>query len=160
MWLMTWEAVQPRLPATNDANKNSLYVSIPWGRNAAKLFAEDIYDGERAESRAGRKKLIPMILRPNQVTNSLKTKCCAVATSSNPLRLSAWIHRRGEYVREREDGRFCRSAIWIGDCGNNAMSRRARNAFISVPNGHRFFWRPALFQNNDDELGLTELMPR
>ena len=84
-----------------------------------------------------------------------------MATSSNPLRLSAWIHQRGEYVREREDGQVlqvCDMDRVIAEI--NAMSREEREkcVYIGSKRAPIFLAAGVIFKTIYDELGLTELM--
>lgn len=150
--------------ATNDAEQKILYtVSIPWGaRNAAETFGlEDIYDEERAEKLRQVVKAYTDDFKAKSGYEQLKDKCCAVATSSNPLRLSAWIHQRGEYVREREDGQVlqvCDMDRVIAEI--NAMSREEREkcVYIGSKRAPIFLAAGVIFKTIYDELGLTELM--
>lgn len=80
-------------------------VSIPWGaRNASEKFALNDYDEDKAQV---------FVTEIMKYTTAFKQKCqfdkyqgqvSFVATSSTPLRLSAFINHRKEYDREAEDG--------------------------------------------------------
>lgn len=150
--------------ATNDDEQKILYtVSIPWGaRNAAEAFhLQDVYQPQSAEDLRQAVKAYTDKFKAESDYLQLKDDCFAVATSSNPLRLSAWIHQRGEYNREKEDGQI----LAVADMHNvlaqvNAMSRQEREdcVYIGKKRAAIFIAAGVIFKTVYDELGLSGLM--
>ena len=80
-------------------------ISIPWGaRNASEHF--DINNYEETKAQNLKNEVLKYMAEFKQLSNYSKyqEQVSVIATSSTPLRLSAYINRRKEYNREREDG--------------------------------------------------------
>ncbi len=150
--------------ATNDEAQNILYtISIPWGaRNASEAFAlQGDYNVAEAERLSAEIKCYTDKFKSESGYEKLKDECCAVATSSSPLRLSAWIHNRGEYVRENEDGQVLKAEDMNRVIAQmNAMSSKEREAcvYIGKKRAPIFIAAGVIFKTIYDELGLTELI--
>lgn len=150
--------------ATNDEAQKIIYtVSIPWGaRNAAEVFElEDIYQPLQADKLFREVKKYTDQFKLESGYEKLKSQCCAVATSSNPLRLSAWIHNRGEYVREKEDGQVLSVADMdrvIAEIYRMPCKEREQCVYIGKKRAPIFVAACVIFKTIYDELGLSELM--
>lgn len=80
-------------------------VSVPWGaRNASEKYNLNDYDEQKAQT--FRNEILKYLDEFKKACHfeNYHGKISFVATSSTPLRLSAYIHRRAEYDREKEDG--------------------------------------------------------
>lgn len=150
--------------ATNEAEPNILYtISIPWGaRNAAEAYKlEGEYNELQAEKLRREVKAFTDDFKQKSDFEKLKSQCCAVATSSNALRLSAWVNRRGEYVRENEDGQILKTADIdkvIEELTQMTPSQREECVYIGKKRAPIFIAAEVIFKTIYDELGLTELM--
>jgi len=150
--------------ATNDDEQKILYtISIPWGaRNAAEAFhLQETYRQECAEKLKAAVKAYTDEFKAKSGYAELRDKCCAVATSSNPLRLSAWIHQRGEYVRENEDGQIltvCDMDKVIAEVNSMSLKEREDCVYIGKKRASIFIAAGVIFKTIYDELELSELM--
>lgn len=149
--------------ATNDEAQNILYtISIPWGaRNASEAFAlQDDYNVAEAERLRAEVKRYTDKFKIESDYEKLKGQCCAVATSSSPLRLSAWIHNRGEYIRENEDGQVLKAEDMdriIAQMNGMSCNEREECVYIGKKRAPIFIAAGVIFKTIYDELGLKEL---
>lgn len=150
--------------ATNDAEQKILYaVSIPWGaRNSAETFKlEKSYDAGQAEKLRMEVKAYIDKFKAESGYEKVRNQCCSVATSSNGLRLSAWIHERGEYVRENEDGGILTAAEMdevIAKIYGMTLREREECIYIGKKRAPIFIAAEVIFKTIYDELGINELM--
>ena len=137
-------------------------VSIPWGaRNAAEHFHINDYDEEKAL------KFKEEILK---YTTDFKQACdyahyqsqiSFVATSSTPLRLSAYIHQRKEYNREVEDGEILSVAQLnkaIDEIRTTNEAQRACSIYIGPKRAPIFIAGSILMKTIYEELGAEEII--
>ena len=150
--------------ATNDKTQKILYtISIPWGaRNASEAFGlEEEYVAEKALELKKVVKAYCDDFIKNSDYLADKGKCCFVATSSSPLRLSAWIHNRGEYVRENEDGQVLKCEDMdkvIAQIYNMNREERAQSPYIGQKRASVFVAAAIIFQTIYSELEIDELI--
>ncbi len=150
--------------ATNDDEQKIIYtVSIPWGaRNAAEAFhLEENCDVVQADKLRTEVKAYTDDFIARSGYLKLKDQCCAVATSSNPLRFSAWIRQSGKYVREQEDGRLLKVKDMdkiVEQVYQMSLKDREDCVYIGHKRASVFVAACVIFKTIYDELGLTELM--
>ena len=150
--------------ATNDKKQKILHtVSIPWGaRNASEAFGlEEDYVPEKALALCESIQVYCDDFIKNSNYLAYKDKCCFVATSSSPLRLSAWIHNRGEYVRENEDGQILKRADIdkvIAQIYKMNREERAQSPYIGQKRASVFVAASVIFQTIYDALDIDELI--
>lgn len=92
--------------ATNDKSPKMIHtISIPWGaRNAAEHFDLCEYDEQKALSlRSEVQKYVRDFVIDSEFLQYLP-KCCAIATSSTPLRLMNMIKNTSVYSKDFADG--------------------------------------------------------
>lgn len=150
--------------ATNNEEPKILYtISIPWGaRNASEVFGlEEEYVADKALELSKVVQTYTDDFVKNSNYLAYKDKCCFVATSSSPLRLSAWIHNRGEYVREKEDGQVLKRADMdkvIAQIYNMNREERAQSPYIGQKRASVFVAAAIIFKTIYSELGMDELI--
>ena len=84
-----------------------------------------------------------------------------MATSSSPLRLSAWIHNRGEYVRENEDGQVLKREDMdkvIAQIYKMNREERAQSPYIGQKRASVFVAAAVIFKTIYDALAVDELI--
>ena len=150
--------------STNDEKQKILYtISIPWGaRNASDAFGlEEEYVAEKAlELKVAVKAYCDEFVK-NSNYLAYKDKCCFVAASSSPLRLSAWIHNRGEYVRENEDGQVLKREDMdkvIAQIYKMNREERGKSPYIGQKRASVFVAAAIIFQTIYDALEIGELI--
>ena len=150
--------------ATNDKEQKILYtISIPWGaRNASEAFGlEEEYVAEKALELKEAVKAYCDDFVKNSNYLAYKDKCCFVATSSSPLRLSAWIHNRGEYVRENEDGQVLKREDMdkvIAQIYKMNREERGKSPYIGQKRASVFVAAAIIFQTIYEVLEIDELI--
>lgn len=150
--------------ATNDKAQKILYtISIPWGaRNASEAFGleEEYVSAKALELKTAVKAYCDDFIK-NSNYLAYKDKCCFVATSSSPLRLSAWIHNRGEYVRENEDGQILKREDMdkvIAQIYKMNREERAQSPYIGQKRASVFVAAAVIFKTIYDALEVDELI--
>ena len=150
--------------STNDEKQKFLYtISIPWGaRNASEAFGlEEEYVAEKALELKEAVKIYCDDFVKNSNYLAYKDKCCFVATSSSPLRLSAWIHNRGEYVRENEDGQVLKREDMdrvIAQIYKMNREERGKSPYIGQKRASVFVAAAIIFQTIYEVLEIDELI--
>lgn len=91
--------------ANRDTTEIIYTVSIPWGaRNASEHFGINDYNPQSAQAFEAEIVSYLQKFKEGCRYDNYAGQVSFVATSSTPLRLSAYINQRAEYNREAEDG--------------------------------------------------------
>lgn len=136
-------------------------ISIPWGaRNASEHFAINNYDEKAAQDL--KEEILRYMNEFKQVSEYEKYqgKISFIATSSMPLRLSAYIHHRKEYNREREDGSVMSSEEMkqaFAEINKTTEDWRANSVYIGAKRAPIFVAGGILMQTINESLGVDKL---
>lgn len=137
-------------------------VSIPWGaRNASEHFSINDYDEEKVQ--IFKQEILKYIINFKQLSDYEKyqNKISVVATSSTPLRLSAYIHHRKEYNREAEDGKVLKIEQLnkaIEEIRMTNEAQRACSIYIGPKRAPIFIAGSVLMKTIYEELGAKEVI--
>lgn len=137
-------------------------ISIPWGaRNASEKFNINDYNEEKALT--FRNEILKYVEEFKQKSNFAvyKGQISFVATSSTPLRLSAYINRRKEYDREAEDGSIMsREAMdqALEELNQTTEKERAGSVYIGVKRAPIFIAGGILLKTIYDNLDIDYLI--
>ena len=137
-------------------------ISIPWGaRNAAEHFEINDYDERKAK--IFKQEILKYMTEFKQLCsyNNYQSQISFVATSSTPLRLSAYIHQRKEYNREAEDGcilTYAQLNKAIDELRKTNEAQRADSVYIGPKRAPIFIAGSILMQTIYEELGAEEII--
>lgn len=136
-------------------------VSIPWGaRNASEHFGINDFDEEKtAKFKA---ELLPLLeeFKRQSGYEERRGQTSFIATSSTPLRLSAYINKRREYNREAEDGSVMSRAQMdaaIAEINRTTETERAASVYIGVKRAPIFIAGSILLKTIYDSLQIDSL---
>ena len=136
-------------------------ISVPWGaRNASEQF--NINDYDEGKALTFRKEILKYMreFKEKCAYEKYKGEISFVATSSTPLRLSAYIHNRGQYDREAEDGSVMSRAAMdkaLAELNQTTEAERAKMVYIGVKRAPIFIAGSILLKTIYDSLDIDEL---
>lgn len=149
------------LAQTKDA-KIIYTISIPWGaRNAAEKFGINDYDKDKAQ--VFKTEILKYIdeFKKNSLFEQYQNQISFVATSSTPLRLSSYIHRRKKYDREQEDGSVMTQeqiSQALEEWNKSTEQQRASSIYIGAKRAPIFIAGTILLNTINNSLGIEKLI--
>ena len=148
--------------AENQTAKIIYTISVPWGaRNASERYNLNDYDEQKALT--FRKEILNYLseFKQNCDFEKYKGQISFVATSSTPLRLSAYINHRKEYNREMEDGSIMvkeKMDKALQELNQTTEAERAASIFIGPKRAPIFIAGGILLKTIYDDLGVETLI--
>jgi len=137
-------------------------ISIPWGaRNASEHFQINDYNEQKVQSFIKEIEKYLQVFKQNCRYQEFQDKISYLATSSTPLRLSAYIHRRQEYKREAEDGQVMTRAQMdqaLAEINQTTEKQRAASIYIGEKRAPIFIAGGVLLKTIYDDLQIDKLI--